>query len=206
MHLTVADNATRHVRPARLELRLDEGDDRAPLAKHGPHRAEDKPEGDERHVDDGEIRSLGQRLRGERAGVDPLHRDDPRIRAKSVSELPVAHVDRVHAGRAAGQEDVGEAARRCADVDGNHPRGVDGERVERRDQLVRPAADPLAPGRDVQRGVERHEITGLDVVPRRVPLAHPHLAGEHERLRPRARRGEAPIDEELVEADAPRGR
>ena len=43
----------------------------------------------------------GSGVGGERAGVDALHRHDPRVVAQPLGELPVAHVDRVDARRAA---------------------------------------------------------------------------------------------------------
>ena len=55
------------------------------LAQHGPDRAQDEPERDERDVDHGEVRGLRQRVRGQRPRVDPLHRDHPRSSARSRS-------------------------------------------------------------------------------------------------------------------------
>ena len=76
------------------------------------------------------------------------------------------------------------------------PRRVDGEGVERGDQLVRPPADPLAPAGDRDRGLPADEVARLEVVPGAIALAHPDLPGQHERLGAGAR--SAP-------AHAPRG-
>ena len=79
----------------------------------------------------------GEHARAERPGVRPLHRDDPRIAAQRLGQLAAAHVDRVDPGRAALEQDVGEAARRGPDVEADEAGRVDPERVERRRRACR---------------------------------------------------------------------
>ena len=83
----------------------------------------------------------GRLVGGQRPGVGPLHRDHPRVASERLGELSAADVERVDPGRAALEQDVGEAAGRRPDVEGDPTRRVDLERVERRGELVAAAAD-----------------------------------------------------------------
>ena len=56
-------------------------------------------------------------------------------------ELAVADVDGGDAGGAALEQDVGEAAGRCADVDTVAAGWIEAERVQRVRKLVRPTRD-----------------------------------------------------------------
>ncbi len=133
-----------------------------------------------------------ERELGERARVRPLQDGDPRIAAQARMELSVADVDRDDARGAAVEEDVGEAARRRADVDAVEACGVDAEPVEAVREL-------LSPARDVARRLFNDELRALvDLVPRLVVALNAPRDDERLRLRPRLR--EAALDEEDVEA------
>ena len=77
----------------------------------------------------------------ERSRVDPLVDDHPRVGAQPLVEQAVADVDRVHPRRAALEEAVGEAAGRGADIEADETRGIDGEGLQGRRQLVPAAGD-----------------------------------------------------------------
>ena len=69
MDRRIAHDPALRLRPAGLELRLDEGDDRAAtVAQHRADRAEHEAQRDERDVDDGDVDRLGQRRRRQASG------------------------------------------------------------------------------------------------------------------------------------------
>ena len=55
-------------------------------------------------------------LRRQQPGIRLLPHDHPWIAPQLPGQLAVAYVDRIDAGRAMGEQDVGEAARRRADI------------------------------------------------------------------------------------------
>ena len=133
---------------------------------------------------------------GEGPGVDPLHGHHARVLAQLLGQLAVADVHRVHPGGAPGEEHIGEAAGRGADIDGHAAGRVDPERVEGGDQLVRSPAGPLPPAghRDARPAV--HEIARLEVPSGRIAL----------RQRGRGRRAPGPAPASgWARARAPRG-
>ena len=77
----------------------------------------------------------------EPADVRPLEDDHARVVANLRVQLPVADVERDDPRGPALQEDVGEPARRRADVEAVEARDVDPERVEGVRQLVTCARD-----------------------------------------------------------------
>ena len=83
----------------------------------------------------------------EHARVDAFADDDARIAAQPPVELPAADVERDDAGGAAPQQDVGEAAGRCADVERAASARIDGERIERARELHAAAPDVRMVGR-----------------------------------------------------------
>ena len=120
----VADDAVVGPALARLELRLDQRDDRAARRERRRDRGEDLVERDERDVDRSRARPApAASSRVSAPGVGALHRDDARVAAERLGELAAAHVESVDAGRAALQQDVGEAAGRGADVEADEARG-----------------------------------------------------------------------------------
>ena len=132
-----------------------------------------------------------ERELGERARVRPLQHRDARIGAETRVQLPVADVERDHARRTALEEDVGEAARRGADVDALEAGGIDAEPVQPVRELLAAARDIRRRALDRELGVVLHLVAGLVVAV--------DEAGEHERLRLRARLRKPALDEEDVE-------
>ena len=107
-------------------------------------------------------------------------------------QLAVADVERDHAGRAALQQDVGEAAGGCADVEAVAARRVDAERLERRARASpRPARRTAAP-RESQLCSFVHLLARL--------LVAGHAAGQDEGLCLGATLCEPTLDEQHVEA------
>ena len=137
--------------------------------------------------------------RGEVAGVRPLHRDDPRIPPERLRELAAAHVERVDAAGAALQEDVGEAAGRCADVEAYRPARVDPNASSAAASLWPPRLT-YGSGRATSRASRVDQVARLAVAPGGVAVPDLDLARQHQRLGPRARGGEPTLDEQLVEA------
>ena len=107
-------------------------------------------------------------------------------------ELAVADVDGDHAGGAALEQDVAEAAGGGAEVEAVEPGRFDAERVE-------PVLELLAAAGDVRGAALDRELGRLVHLLARLLVAR-HLAGHHERLRLRPRLGEPALDENDVEA------
>ena len=128
----------------------------------GPRTSDER---DERDVDDGEVDGLAEGLAGQVPGVRPVVDDDPRVAGDRVRQLTPPDVDGVDAGRAALEQDVGEAAGRRAGVEADEPRRVDAERVERGGELVAAAADVRVALHDRDRDVRLDEVAGLPVEP-----------------------------------------
>ena len=133
----------------------------------------------------------------ERPRIRALDDDDAGIVAQAPIELAVADVEGDDPARAALEQHVGESAGRCADVE--RLAAVDGyaERVERMRQLD-PASADVRMIRLLQRdgGIVRHRHSGFL---RRLSVDE-HDAGEDERARALARRGQPALHEEDVEA------
>ncbi len=107
-------------------------------------------------------------------------------------QLAVADVERDHARRAALEQHVGEASGRRADVEGVEARHVDPEGVERVRELVPGARDVRRRRLDLELGVLVDLLARLRVAG--------HAAGHDERLRLRARLGEAALDQQHVKS------
>ena len=140
------------------------------------------------------LRDLGV---GEMSRVGPLEHDHARICPQPQVELPVADIDRINPGSIPPQQDVGEPAGGCADVETDPARGIDAEGVETCDQLVRPTADMLVHRAHGEQRVRGQRQSGL-VEPL---LAAEDAPGEHQRLRPGPAVGQAAVDQKSVEAD-----
>ena len=198
----VADHAAVDRLPTGLELRLHEWDDRAAAGTEaGGHRPENEPERDERDVDDRDRDRLGQDARSQGPSVHPLHRDDPRIPPERLCQLTAADVDRVDPARAALEEDVREAARRCARVECYPPGRIDPEGVDGRHQLVpaprdvrfRDASPPRAsPGSRRSPALRSRRAASPD--------PDPDAAGHDQGLGPGPALGQASLHEEQVES------
>src|SRR5438067_214551 len=189
-HHRIAHHALRRLAAGGLELRLDEHE-RLPARRGERERRRQRlADADERHVARDELRRERELL--ERPGVHALDHRHARVGAKPLVELAVADVERDHARRPPLQEDVGEPARRGADVEAVETGDIDPERVERVTQLLATARDELRRRGDGELSVLLDLHAGL-----RVPG---HAAGEDERLRLSSRLRQAALDEEDVEA------
>jgi hypothetical protein len=198
----VPDDAVIRSAPTGLELGLDEGDDRdvgAGLQRRG-YGPKDERKGDERDVDDGEAHRLRQRPGSECSGIRPLHRDDALVVAERIRELTTTHVDRIYAPCATLQQDICEAACRRAGVEAHATSRVNTKGVEGRSELVPATTDVRVTFRQRERRRCVEEVTRLAVEAGGIALPHPDPTCEHERLGLRPRLGEAPLDEELIEA------
>jgi hypothetical protein len=139
-----------------------------------------------------QVTSSGANGSSVRCRVDGLHHRHARILAQAFVQLCASHVERDHLGRAALKEDVGEAARRGADVEAATAPGIDAEDLERVVELL------AAAGHEPRLLAELQRDGLVHLLPRLVESGHP--PGHHERLRLGARLGEAALDEENVEA------
>jgi hypothetical protein len=156
-------------------------------AEHGRQHLAQRDEGDVAGHELGREWQLG-----EMSCVHAVHHDHARISAHALVELRPADVERDHLDRASLEEDVGEAARRGADVQAAPSVGVDAEDVEGMVELLAaPGDEPLRLGQ-----LQRSRL--VDLLPGFGEAGHP--PGHHERLRLRARLGQAALDEQHVEA------
>jgi hypothetical protein len=114
-------------------------------------------------------------------------------------ELPVPDVDGIDTGRAALQQDVGEAAGRGADVERDAIPRFDLEMIECMGELD-PAARDVRHSRcpDLEREIRRHRLARLV----EAPLAGKDPPGEDQRLCLGPAVGEAALEEQLIEAAA----
>ena len=131
------------------------------------------------------------------AGIQTLAQNNARVLAQLPGELAAADIDRIDLGGAAGEQHIGEAAGRSADVEADPTRGIDAEMIERMGELQPAARDPgvvLAP--QPQRRVLRQQIARL----LDAPLAAEDLAGQDHRRCPAAALDEAALDQQQVGA------
>ena len=137
----VSNHATSgNVRPAGLELGLDQGHDLPVRMQQRANLAKDQAERDERQVERGQVDRLGER--GQGAQVRAIHHNDPLVRRQAGQELSMSHVHGVNPARAMAQQHVGKAAGRRAGIEADRSRHVELERIERGQQLLRAARRP----------------------------------------------------------------
>ena len=126
----------------------------------------------------------------------------PRVVPQPRVQLAVPDIHGPDLGRAAGQQHLGEAARRGAEVERHQTGGVDAEDIERMHELQRRARDP---GQRVSgHGQHRsggHPQAGLV----RDPAVQGHHAGGDQRLRPRPARRQPFGHQRLIEPAAQKG-
>ena len=203
----VAHDALGHLAWLGLELRLDQAHDRAAGNQLVDDAGQDAGERDEGDVDDGQADPLrqGDGLgigRVQPAGMGPLHGDHPGIRPQRLGELSAAHVESIDAARAPLQQTVGEAAGRGTDVEADPAAAVDRERIERPGELLPAARHEARRGQPLERDRRIDHLAGLAVAAGAVAGADADVAGKEHRLGPGTRRGQAAVEDELVEADA----
>ena len=141
------------LRPARLELRLDEEHAVGAVARDAGQGRSHEPERDERQVGDEQVDGIAHVGRGEVAGVAAFPDGDPGVVAERPGQLAGPHVDGQHRGGAALQEAVREPAGGGAGVEGPEAGHVDGEPVECGVQLLAAAGN--------EAGGRRLEMDGL---------------------------------------------
>ena len=194
MHLGVAHDAAARLGAAGLELRLDEHQ-RPPGAsagtRAGERRGQRRTDADEGHVARHETRPERQLLAGKPSRVHALDHRHARVGAQPLVQLGPPDVERAHACRAVLQETVGEAAGRGSDVEALLVADIDGQDLDRVCEL-------LAAARDETRALDELELGGIvDLSARLREASHP--AGQDERLRLRARLGQAALHEQHVQ-------
>lgn len=181
---------------SRLELRLHESDKITFVAKLLERRGQRQTQRDERDIGHHEIDGLVHR--NGVARVHALVHDDTRILPETPVELALPHVDRVNPDGTTLEEDVGEPARRGADVDRDLPRHVEAEGVERAGQLVATSRDVLGSGVDRELrilGDGRGSAVSSAAI-------HTHDTGKDERLRALPAGRELALHQELVKPNA----
>src|SRR3954452_857288 len=139
-HLRVAYDASLADVPAPgLELRLDQHA-RLPAGRREPqHRRKRDPHRDERNVADDQLRREGEL--GQLARIRLLHHRHAVVGAQLLVQLMRPDVEGDDARSASLEQDVGEAARRRADVDAVEAGGVAAETVEPVRELLAAAGD-----------------------------------------------------------------
>ncbi len=163
MNLRVSNNAAfADFAALRLELRLDQRDQMAAGARQVERGFEYLGEADEAGIAGDDIDRLGHDCGAEAAGVGLLVDDDAVVAAQFPGQLVGADVDRIDAGRAAGQQHIGEAAGRASDIERDGGSHVDREMVEPVGQLDPAARHPrMIAALDRQRGVVGEQIPRL---------------------------------------------
>ncbi len=190
MDSRVAHDALRRVGPPRLELGLDE-DERLPVGRGEPESGGKRcVDGNEGHVADHELRRKGERRHV--TDVRALEDSDPAVPADARMKLPVADVERDHAGGAVSEEAVGEAAGRRTHVEAVSTGRVDTERSERVCELLAPTGHEARWFLNGQLGGHIDLCAGL--------LVAGHEPGQHERLGLAPSFHETPLHEEDIES------
>ena len=128
-----------------------------------------------------------QLVGGQRARVDPLEHDDPRIAAQRPVELPVADVERDDARGAALQQHVGEAAGRRADVERDAGRSTSMPKTSSACASLSAAAADVRMVRLDRASTSASASTGVPALDDGLAV-DADLAGEDQRARPLARR------------------
>ena len=171
-----------------LELRLDE-DERLPARpREGECGRQRGTDADERDVARDEVRR--ERQLGQLARVRALEHGHARVGPQPFVQLSAADVEGDHARRASLEEDVREAAGRGSDVERVAAGRVDTELVEGVRKLLAAARHEARRLLDDELGRLVHLLPGL--------LVAVHEPRHHQRLRLRAARGEAALDQQHV--------
>ena len=191
---SLRDPALDEIGAVELELRLDQAHEPRPIGGELEHMRQHQPLRNEAHVDDDRVRRFAELLRCQRARVDAFERADAPVRREARIELSVADIDGDDLGRAAREQNVGEASGRGADVEADEALRIERESVERGGKLD-PA--PRRPGMrrlGFDRRVPRNLLRGLL---EREPADADQSGGDCG-LRAGAARKEAALDENDV--------
>ena len=106
-------------------------------------------------------------------------------------QLAVTDVERDHAGGPALQQDVGEPARRCAEIETVEPGRIDRQHIERVLELESRAGDVRRRSFDLEQSRLVDLLAGLRMAA--------NETGHHQRLGLRPALGQAALDEQDVE-------
>src|SRR5206468_3420281 len=202
MECRVPDDSTlAHGLAPHLELGLHQRDDLTARREHAEHRGQDLLQRDERDVDDRERRLLAEDPRVERPRVGLLHDHHAGVLAQLGVELAHPDVHGVHAGGAALEQAVGEAAGRGAHVEADpaghlHLEGVEGVG----ELLAAPAHERRAP---LELDARLPADEGARLV--HALAVHEHLAREDQAGGLLPTLDEPALDEQAVDAHAGRG-
>ena len=143
-------------------------------------------------------RLRGEGQLGQVARVRALEHGHALVGPQPFVQLSAADVEGDHARRASLQQDIREAAGRCPDVERVPAGGIDTELVEGVRELVAAARHVARRLLDDELRRLVHLLPGL--------LVAVHEPRHHERLRLRAARGEAALDQQHVQPLAHGGR
>ncbi len=180
-----------------LELRLDQRDEEGAGRCQLQRRAQRLAQRDEADVGGDGSDRLGDRLARQAPRIEPLERDDARIRLEAGVQLPMADVGGIDLGRAALEQHLREAAGRGADVESDAPLRVELEGGQRRGKLLAAARDGACGARVLQRQSfavgDFGAGLGADVV------ADPHMPRANEIAGARACRRQAPVHEQKIQ-------
>ena len=117
MHRRVADDAALGMLSRRLELRLDQ---RQQMHRRRRQRQRHRQHGFQRNeadIDHDDVGPLRQPLALEAADIGLFHRNDPGMAVQRGMQLAAPDIDRKHQAGAVGEQHLGEAAGRGADVE-----------------------------------------------------------------------------------------
>src|SRR5699024_11255015 len=78
-------------------------------------------------------------FRGQVTDIDPLHHPNTVVAAQGPGQLPVTDIHSGHVRGGTAQQHIGEPTGRSTGVQGTSSGHIEGEGVERTDELVRPA-------------------------------------------------------------------
>ena len=192
-HAALADPAL-----ADLELGLDQRDQAGAGPGQRQGRRQHHLEADETGIADHEIDRIGDQPGVQAAGIGLFHHRDPGIGAQFPGQLAMADIDRIDPGRPPGQQDIGKAAGGGADIDGGQAGRIDGEFGQALFELQPPARDPgVRLALHFQRQILGDLVAGLV----EAPGAGEDLAGHDDGLGLGPAFGQAPVDQQLIEAD-----
>ena len=118
-----------------LELRFDQRDQTRAGAGKGERDGEDLRQRDEAGVADDPVDRFGDVFGGEQAGRELFENDDALVLAELPGKLVGAAVDGIDASGTIGEQHVGEASGRRADVDGDRADRVPAPVIERVGEL-----------------------------------------------------------------------
>ena len=107
----------------------------------------------------------------------------------------VTNIHSIHARRAALEQHIRKATRRCADIERDQPGRIEREAIERMGQLVAAAAGVGQRLDQLDRRILSDLLAGFGTL----RAGHPHCAGQDQRLGLAARFGQPALNQQLIE-------